>query len=72
MIDEGFGLPRALRYAEYVGEQFFDNKKVWLGGESCVEGKYRSGAFETIPGKMEFGHGVYWGFSLAVVLSCFR
>ena len=72
MIDEGFCLSRALRYAEYVGKQFFDDEEVWLGGESCVEGKYRPGAFETVPRKMEFGHGVYWVYPLAVVLLLLR
>lgn len=48
MVDKGFRLPRALRDAEDVSEEFFDDEKVGLRGEGCVEGKYGAGAFEAI------------------------
>lgn len=48
MVDERLRLPCALRDAEDVSEEFFDDKKVGLRGEGCVEGEYGPGSFQAI------------------------
>ena len=59
MVDEGFRLPRALRDAEDVSEEFFNDEKVGLRGECCVEGEYGSGALEAIAREVELAHSMY-------------
>ena len=68
MVDEGFCLARALRDPEDMSEEFFEDEEVWLGREGCVEGEDGAGAFEAVARKVEFRHGMYWVYPLALVL----
>ena len=54
MVYEGFGFPRALRNAEDVSEELFDDEKVRLGRKRGVKGKDWSGAFQAVAWEMEF------------------
>lgn len=41
-------------------EKFFYDKKVRGSGEGMVEGEDRTGTFEAVSGKVEFGHCMDW------------
>lgn len=54
MVDEGFCFAGALRDAEDVGEEFFDEEEVRGGCEGGVKGEDGAGAFEAIAGEVKF------------------
>lgn len=58
VVDERFYLPRCRRDAELLRQELFDHAGVRQLVEACVEGENGTGAFEAVPGEVEFFHGV--------------
>ncbi len=59
MVDKRLGFSRALRNAERVEEQFFDNLEVRLRVEGGIEREKRPRALQAVASEVQLFHGMH-------------